>query len=113
MLQQMTTTNIGEGTVITTTPMTTAATTCLTTRTIKQEPLDTEMTTVTFTHSTSQQQQQQTLVKPTIILATQSLQHGSHIKQERLVLPKMNIKVEPADSYSVTSSPEHISKFCL
>ena len=81
---------------------------------IKQEPLDlsldTEMTTVTVTRSTNPQ----TLLKqPTIILATtsssaaQNLQQQQQIltsatssnttafKQERLVLPKVEIKMEP------------------
>lgn len=81
---------------------------------VKQEPLDltldTEMTTVTVTRSTNPQ----TLLKqPTIILATQP-NLASTIKQERLVLPKVNIKMEPQhhsySTHSVTSSsPEHLS----
>ena len=84
---------------------------------VKQEPLDltldTEMTTVTVTRSTNPQ----TLLKqPTIILATQpQIQNTTIIKQERLVLPKVNIKMEPQQhgytSHCVTSnSPEHLSE---
>ena len=108
-LQKTNTNTAPTTTLMVTTPMTTAPTTCLT-RTIKQEPLDTEMTTVTVTRTNPH-----TLVKqPTIILATQTLQGtttGTQLKQERLVLPKMNIKVEPVDFYSDSSSPEHITMY--
>ena len=46
----------------------------------------------------------QTVVKqqPTIILTTQSSIQQPLVKQERLVLPKVSIKVEPEDSMEHT-----------
>jgi cyclic AMP-responsive element-binding protein 3 len=88
---------------------------------IKQEPLDlsldTEMTTVTVARSTTHPAGQTSLLKqqqqPTIILQQQTQQyHTATIKQERLVLPKVNIKVEPQHNYITTSSlsPDHYSE---
>ena len=86
---------------------------------IKQEAEDKIMTTtptptagiestqmVTVTRTT---QAQTVLKQPTIILATQSTlnsQQQIHAKQDRLVLPKVSIKMEPQEL-----SPEHFGKY--
>ena len=89
--------------------------------TIKQEPVDPETTMVTVTRTTNPH----TLLKPTIILATQSTMQQQqqttqqqslvNIKSERLVLPKnqnVTVKVEPAYTTSSSSAPSpDISKY--